>query len=426
MTNPSLGYALLAAALCFSASATAQPQPKSAAPAKYVGSQACKDCHATRFAGWTEGLHARMVRPVASAGDPMPTAAEAAAAPFAFAEAQYVLGNMHRLVFLKKSATGFDMLPGEFDVTGRTWKPVSLRLWDPAATTEASPKAADPDALKWNLRCARCHTTGFAAASHSYAELSVGCEACHGPGSDHVDTKGKERMVNPELLPPERGNHICAQCHSIGIDNAASQPFPTAYRPGDDLGKTFTFAKPTPGADTALFSKSGTSRRHHAQYNEHLQSKHFESGLRCFDCHLVHRAKTVQPSKNTQLIAWTERFLLKRVAQGTCVMCHRPGAIAGKKKGKAAELDSHTRHPVTLVKRTTPTAAQPKGGHDAERLLCGECHMPSSVREDVGYALATHTFKLPSASNNGACMACHDAKGSEWVDQQLGTWQVKK
>ena len=46
----------------------------------------------------------------------------------------------------------------------------------------------------WNFMCAECHSTGvrknYNAAdnrfSTTWAEISVGCEACHGQGSDHV------------------------------------------------------------------------------------------------------------------------------------------------------------------------------------------------------------------------------------------------
>ena len=46
----------------------------------------------------------------------------------------------------------------------------------------------------WNYMCAECHSTGVRknydpatrTFATSYAEVNVACEACHGPGSDHV------------------------------------------------------------------------------------------------------------------------------------------------------------------------------------------------------------------------------------------------
>ena len=47
----------------------------------------------------------------------------------------------------------------------------------------------------WNYMCAECHSTnvimGYDADADAfdttYSEISVGCEACHGPGSKHID-----------------------------------------------------------------------------------------------------------------------------------------------------------------------------------------------------------------------------------------------
>ena len=46
----------------------------------------------------------------------------------------------------------------------------------------------------WNTRCAECHSTdlvkNYNAADRSFAttyeEINVGCEACHGPGENHM------------------------------------------------------------------------------------------------------------------------------------------------------------------------------------------------------------------------------------------------
>jgi hypothetical protein len=51
----------------------------------------------------------------------------------------------------------------------------------------------------WALQCAECHSTnlrkGYDPASHTYhttySEINVACEACHGPGSAHVEWAGR-------------------------------------------------------------------------------------------------------------------------------------------------------------------------------------------------------------------------------------------
>ena len=64
----------------------------------------------------------------------------------------------------------------------------------------------------WNSRCAECHSTNVVKGydgerrqyTTTYAQIDVGCEACHGPGSRHVElaTAGK---VDRSQSPAEMG-----------------------------------------------------------------------------------------------------------------------------------------------------------------------------------------------------------------------------
>ena len=67
-------------------------------------------------------------------------------------------------------------------------------------------------------KCVACHTVGFGSESgfkRSFAKekkmVHVGCESCHGPGSEHV----KQRMSGEKVLFHFRplGKNDCLQCH---------------------------------------------------------------------------------------------------------------------------------------------------------------------------------------------------------------------
>ena len=80
--------------------------------------------------------------------------------------------------------------------------------------------------------CLKCHVTGYGAAG-GYAAgtspevlrelLGTTCEACHGPGSEHV--KIAKPFVNVKKLSPEQEkavrdsiykiqpNNVCVRCH---------------------------------------------------------------------------------------------------------------------------------------------------------------------------------------------------------------------
>jgi hypothetical protein len=69
---------------------------------------------------------------------------------------------------------------------------------------------------EFNLSCVGCHVTGYgmpggATVTHNLGGelVDVGCETCHGPGSEHV---AKPRM--PGLARRDPAETVCAGCHN--------------------------------------------------------------------------------------------------------------------------------------------------------------------------------------------------------------------
>ena len=55
-------------------------------------------------------------------------------------------------------------------------------------------------------------------------EINVGCENCHGPGSEHVANAGRSRfIVNPKYLSAERSSVVCGRCHDRRQGYGATQ-----------------------------------------------------------------------------------------------------------------------------------------------------------------------------------------------------------
>lgn len=58
--------------------------------------------------------------------------------------------------------------------------------------------------LNWNYMCADCHSTNLKknydpeakTYQTSYSDINVSCEACHGPGSEHVKLYRSAKQVN--------------------------------------------------------------------------------------------------------------------------------------------------------------------------------------------------------------------------------------
>jgi len=64
--------------------------------------------------------------------------------------------------------------------------------------------------------CVSCHVTGFGEVGGSSLGFSLGleniqCEACHGPGSIHVEKRGLEKPLALRTATPES---VCTHCHN--------------------------------------------------------------------------------------------------------------------------------------------------------------------------------------------------------------------
>ena len=108
---------------------------------------------------------------------------------------------------------------------------------------------------RWNRAvepsCLACHAsqTNWREGSQNqysdppFAQDGVGCERCHGPGSLHIEGKGK--MVNPAKLEPARRDSVCSQCHLSGEARVerAGRKF-ADYRPGDVLSEFVAYSSP--------------------------------------------------------------------------------------------------------------------------------------------------------------------------------------
>ena len=314
------------------------------APTKpaFVGSEKCGTCHTDEYKTWKDTNHNKMVRSTQdgllkdakdnwakdSKGNAGPTKANVTGAPSKLDDVVYVIGSKWKQRFLVKNPT-----TGNHQFLDKQWNRVSN-------TWEGYGQKND-----WETQCATCHATGYritaydpknaAAMRVSVSEHNTGCEACHGPGSTHVSSQKKADIFNPRNASKADADKVCGYCHqrvendqwlTAQGNHSEHLPHPVmgeSYKAGqDDWTKWYPSKVLIPGVqpddpinknypntdlNNAFFideaaQKSGhfEARKHHQEYQEHLQSKHAKAGLLgCQDCHSPHvmKGKTIKAAE---------------------------------------------------------------------------------------------------------------------------------
>ena len=261
----------------------------------------------------------------------------------------------------------------------------------------------------WNSMCAECHSTNLQknydpekkAFHTTWSEISVGCEACHGPGSQHLTWAGKKEaersatergflfsLKNPPFTAkhdPESGKTLpsvplartveldtCGRCHSrravIAKDYSYGQPLMATHFP----------SLLTEG----LYHADGQILDEVYEYGSFVQSKMAASGVTCSDCHNPHSLK------------------LRLPGNGVCSQCHQ-----------AAKYDTPKHH---FHKVDSPGAA------------CKSCHMAQKKYMTID-PRSDHSMRIPApamAAKVGApnaCNTCHLNKSSDWAEKEIRT-----
>lgn len=432
--------------------------------ARYVGSQACVSCHDKESAEWRKSQH----------HDAMAHASE-----------ESIRGDFNNTKFSYAGVTStFFKRDGKFFVNtdGRDGKLADFEIkytfgvyplqqyliefpdgrfqalsiaWDARSKEEGGqrwfhlyPKerVTYDDELhwtrpsqNWNFMCADCHSTDVRKNYHPatdkfgtrWAEISVGCEACHGPGSKHLEWAasqvpplkkgGKGGFESPSEIPlrppfskgeethradsnkglsarfderrgvvwhvdPASGNaarsqpratdreiEVCAQCHArrgqIAEGYSAGKPFLDYYRPA-------LLTNP-------LYHADGQQRDEVYNWGSFLQSKMYASGVTCSDCHNPHSGK------------------LRAEGNALCATCHLPSKY---------DTTAHHRH-------------QPGSAGGA----CVACHMPTTTymvidpRHDHSLRVPRPDLSAKLATPN-ACNGCHNNRDAAWAAAHVNKW----
>lgn len=270
-------------------------------PPTYVGSLACEGCHEDLYTSFLTTGHSNILKKVIDGQPPQYPYSEVPNPPegHTWDDILYVTGGYGWAArFIDQE--GFMVTGVESDTTQYNLPNSILDMGDDWVAYHAGEEKP--------FDCGTCHTTGYIPEGNqdglpgligTWAEDGVGCEACHGPGGNHVNDPYQVSVAI------NRDSELCGQCHSDGVKSQI------------DASDGFIHGQ--------------------EQYDELFQSK--KRLMNCVDCHNPHlpikyeRAVGIKSAcENCHFEKEVNQKITDR-RHAKCVDCHMP------RVGKSALAD---------------------------------------------------------------------------------------
>jgi len=300
----------------------------------------------------------------------------------------------------------YQCLPIAWDTDKKRWFDMSGMVYSEEDLKPTSWFYWTNQSQNWNGMCAECHSTNLQknynlendSYNTTWSDINVNCEACHGPGSEHLDwaklPEGSRSydgnlglVLNTRNTTSKQYIEACAPCHSrrtsLGAEDHRSNDFYNNYRP----------QLITPH----LYFSDGQILDEDYVFASFTQSKMYMHDVRCNDCHDSHSLK------------------LKFDGNLLCTQCHR-----------AEEYDTYQHHFHKYANEKGEPVKNKFGDvvPVGEGALCQACHMPARYYMGIDYR-SDHSFRIPRPDISikydvpNTCNDCHADKSYQWSEDYI-------
>ncbi len=117
----------------------------------------------------------------------------------------FVYGSRWKQRYFNKRVDDFFPLPAQWDIAHQSWLryfvPNNADWWAPLYPPDNMQRPTGP-------LCDGCHSVNYNVATKTVTEWNVGCERCHGAGSEHVANAHARTIINPARL-----DYVAGQRH---------------------------------------------------------------------------------------------------------------------------------------------------------------------------------------------------------------------
>ncbi len=348
----------LSAAKDYAAADPVRPEP-----AAYVGARACAPCHATIYRAEQNSRHARTFllpkdladlplpkKPVPDPAVPGVTHAFSREVGTIKLETRdgdsvrsalvaYALGSDHH---------GQTLIGRDEHGKARVFR---LSMFDHHALWALTPnvpppRADDPDEVMGQYlstdalqTCLDCHVTSLRAARDrsvpEAADRGIGCERCHGPGSNHLAAVAAHfddlAIARPKLASAPQITRLCAACHnSDNLPLSETDPLTIRFQ---------TRTLPLSRCYTESAGGLSCLTCHDPHHDAETSPTHYEA--QCLSCHGSAQAPTSRATKRATLAKGVRRTPCPVNPSHDCLKCHMPATPSPTHH--AAFTDHHIR-----------------------------------------------------------------------------------
>ncbi len=275
----------------------------------------------------------------------------------------------------------------------------------------------------WNSRCADCHSThlqkNYQPASDTYAttwqDIDVNCEACHGPGRQHVQQMQGGPFSEAQPIASSQGH--------LGLAWRLNPVGQWLQQPDSDTAIRVGAPQPLMAQNSSMHPQLNVCGRCHARRSVMAELQPLA------DFHQQHRLQLLQaPEYHVDGQVRDEDYVLGSFLQSkmnhkgvVCSHCHEPHSLKLRSEGNGVCLQCHK----------SSVFDQPAHHHheqDTAGAQCVNCHMPPTTFMVID-PRHDHSFRVPRPDLSvqfgvpNACTQCHKEQSPQWAAEALARWR---